>query len=127
VTAAEVATVADRGADAGMRRFGLVILLVLAHLATTLTVPSARAAKAFGTPASSSAVSIADPAAHRGKAPTNICRLGAGLLACPYFAPAQPTAALPVEGHATAYPQPAQRLPSGRTVPTPLRPPRLSA
>jgi hypothetical protein len=110
-----------------MRRVGIVILLVLAHLATTLTVPSARAAKAFAPPASGSELWVAGAAAHRGTSPTNICRLGAGVLACPYYLPIQPAAALPVEVHAAAYPQPAHRLPCGRSVPTPLRPPRLSA
>jgi hypothetical protein len=110
-----------------MRRACLVILLVLAHLAVTLVVPSARAAKAFGPPASGSELAVARGAAQRGTSPTNICRLGAGVLACPYYAPAQPATALPAEVDADAYPQRAHRLPAGLSVPTPIRPPRLSA
>jgi hypothetical protein len=110
-----------------MRHVGLVILLVLAHLAVTLVVPAARAAKAFGPPASGSELSVAGAVAHRGTGPTNICRLGAGVLACPYCLPVQPAAKLPTTGGPTAHPPRVERLPAGRSVPTPLRPPRLSA
>ncbi len=110
-----------------MRRIGIVVLLVLAHLAVTLVVPAARAAKAFVPPASGSELAAAGAAAHRGAGPTNVCRLGAGVLACPYYLPAQPAAALPTTVGTTAHPPRIEPLPSGRSVPTPLRPPRLSA
>lgn len=116
----------DHSPDAGMQRIGIVILLVLAHLAVTLTVPSTRAAKAFVPPAAAE-LSVARAAAPRVTQPTNICRLGAGLLACPYYAPVAPAAALPAEAGMTSHPRLVERLPSSRSTPTPMRPPRLSA
>jgi hypothetical protein len=109
-----------------MHRLGLIVLLVCALLATVLTVPAARAAKALGTPAGGQEHALAGPAA-RHAIPAKVCLHGVGLLGCAFFQPAMIAAPLPVALAIAMPPHGADRFPEGWPVRTPLRPPRLSA
>lgn len=116
-----------------MSRLCLVLLALLLAVVST-AVPANRTAKALGQlPDSGGApwqeIAATDaPGLRAATGPLKRCQSGAGMLACPFFRPATAVDALPAAHGDIAYQSHAGSVLTGRSVPTPLRPPKpLSA
>lgn len=108
-----------------MSRIGLILLALILAVATT-AVPANRAAKAFGQLAESGGaqrLAAPDASTPRGTtAPVKRCQ--SGVLSCPFYGPAVSGIDPPHAFSSGAYMHVGGPVLSGRSVPTPLRPPK---
>ena len=126
MTIARLKGVGSAGTSLGMSRTCLILLALVLALVTT-AVPVNRAAKALGNDAGSpgQAVTAQEGLGPRGTtAPLKRCQSGAGMLSCPFQNPAMAGVDISPEVVSVPYLSLAEPALTGRSVPTPLRPPK---